>query len=260
MSLSQPSLKNPAQRFFRWSGGEEKGGVVTWYDKEAEEEKQVDLPFSFVVLDELHTIGGFSDADRSSYWANEVRDLKKNELVVKTGSGTKARGIYDKLADVRSKGAKYAKSVYIAFKDETGELTIGNIKLMGAALTAWIEFTGKYDITKCAVALTGADGPKKKGSTKYYVPIFEGQNMSQSTLEAAKALDRELQAYLNQYLSYKPTDEPEDDEDDTTDYTADPTEQPGSEEAPAAQRPAATEKPAKKAEGDDTINIKDVPF
>jgi hypothetical protein len=250
MSFSEPSIKNPATRFFRWSGGEAKGGVLTWYDKESEEEKKVDFPFSFVVLDELNTIGGFSDADKSSYWSNEVRNLKRDELVVKTGSGVKARGIYDKLADVRSKGAKYAKSVYVSYKDETGELAIGNIKLMGAALTAWIEFTGKYNVTKCAVSLTGADGPKTKGTTKYFVPIFEGQNLSEETISKVTALDKELQSYLRQYLSYVPDDQPQ--EETATKEDVEVEDVPESEVAPDVKQ--------ENNEGDETIKVSDVPF
>lgn len=259
MSLSQPQIKNPATRYLRWSGGEEKGGVLTYWDKEAEEEKTVDLPFSFIVLDELNTITGFSEADHSGYWSNEVRNITKDVLTVRTGSGVKGRGTYKsaEIESLKSTGAKYAKSIYIAFKDETGELAIGNFKASGAALTEWIEFNKKYDISKCAVSLTGSDGPKKKGSIKYFVPIFEGQEMSTETLEAAKKLDQELQQYLRSALSYT-DDEPVSDGDDKWVDIPVEEEEPKAVEEKTEEK--AEEKPAKKTVVADDTDISNVPF
>ena len=51
MSFSNPTAKNPATRFMQWRGGEEGGGRVTWYDKENQEEREVQLPVSLIVLD-----------------------------------------------------------------------------------------------------------------------------------------------------------------------------------------------------------------
>jgi hypothetical protein len=203
MSRSNPTPNNPAVRFLQWSGGTEDKGKLTYWDKQAGERKTVELPFTFMVLDQLHTMGGFSDEDQSGYWSNEVRNLQEEDLIVRTRNGTKATGKYRDLGDVKSKGAKYAKSVYIAYKDEdTEQLVIGNIKLMGAALTAWIDFTRAFDVYKCGVTISGAD-EGKKGSVTYYIPKFDSHTVSRETNADAVVLDKELQQYLKTYLTEK---------------------------------------------------------
>lgn len=263
MSLSNPQVKNPATRFMQWRGGEDGGGRVTWYDKEAEEEKEMKLPFSFIVLDELTTITGFSEKDHSGFWSNEVRNTMTDELVVRTKAGIVARGLYGKISEsIKAKGAKYATSVYIAFKDESGELVIGNFKVAGAALTAWIEFKKKFDVSQCAVYLNDKPKKGKKGSTTYFIPVFEGQELGDATKKAAIRLDEDLQRYLNTYLSRKPdieeTVDTDDDDIEIEDiHDIEGLDKPAEPETPAeAPAPAA----APKETGDKTINLKDVPF
>lgn len=208
MSLSQPSVRNPSVRNFRWKGG---SGLLTYWDKEAEKEVEVELPFGFSVLDELNCISGFNASDQSGYYSNEVRILANDDIVVKSKSGTKFRGLYAKIKDeVKANGGKYAKSLYVAFKDETGELVIGNLKLSGASLTAWIEYTGKYDPYKCASVLIEAKSAKK-GATHYFMPVFDGQNIKAETLNEARKLDVTLQQYLKTYLARVPDDTDNDD-------------------------------------------------
>ena len=281
MSRSRPTAKNPATRFLQWKGGAEKisetvdgkkseryeGGKLTWYDKEAQTDVEVQLPFSFLVLDTLHTITGYSESNRSGFWSNEVRNLKNETLVVKTkqGSGvrTVAKGTYDQIKDeIKSQGGKYTQSVYIAYKGEGGDLQIGHIKISGAALTAWIEFQKKFDVNKCAVFITDEPKLEKKGSNYYFSPVFDGQNVSEATEEEAQKLDEELQRYLDTYLSRKvedddayatSVDELEDEDDDDADTTSD---EPAEEPAKAKAAPA----PAPKKQDDDKINLADVPF
>lgn len=250
MSRSNPTIKNPATRFMQWRGGETGGGKVTYYNKETETEIDVQLPFTFLVLDELNAISGFNNNEKSSYWSNEVRNITKDTFVVKTKSGTKANGKYADLGDIKSKGAKYAKSVYVAFKDETGELVIGNIRIMGAALTAWIDLQKQFDVSKCAVIITESPVKDKKGATTYFIPVFEVRNISDETESEAVALDRHLQAYLSVYLSSKPeADEIEEYDDDGFDPSV-------ATNAPVAE-PVNIGTPK---ESDDTINIRDVSF
>ena len=290
MSLSKPQLKNPATRFLQWRGGAEafkgddgktrhEGGKVTYYDKDAQENYEVDLPFIFIVLDELTTITGFSEKDQSGFWSNEIRDLSREKLVVKTKSGTVASGLYGEISEgIKGKGAKYAQSVYIAFKDEDGNLQIGNIKIAGAALTAWIEFKKRFDISQCAVFITDEPKLEKKGTNYYFSPVFEGQNLSNAARDAAVKLDQELQKYLNTYFAQKPeADDLEELEDEIeaeaeeNEARADAAAEEASkveplnmdpdddeeEAAPAPKKKVA----AKKSSGDDKkINLADVPF
>lgn len=152
-----------------------------------------------MVLDQLATITGFSDQDQSSYWSNEVRSVAKEKLTVKTSKGVQQTGLYKDLAEVRSKGAKYAKSVYVAFDDGDG-LVIGNIKMAGAALTSWIEFSRKYVVMNGKVSVTGSE-EAKKGATVYYIPTFAWTPSDTGEDEVAIDLDKELQSYLSQYLN-----------------------------------------------------------
>lgn len=197
MSRSNPTPQNPAKRFFKWSGSK---GELVYYDKEKQEEITVKLPFSFLVLDQLATMTGFSEQDGSQYWSNEVRSTAKEEFAVKTSKGTKQTGLYKDLADVRSKGAKYAKSIYIAFKDGKDGFVIGNLKASGAALTAWIEFSNKNVVSLGKITVTGSE-EAKKGATVYHIPTFEWSNADTDEDEIAKELDKELQVYLSLYLS-----------------------------------------------------------
>jgi len=278
MSRSNPTVKNPATRFFQWRGGAEafkgedgktrhEGGRVTWYDKEAQQENEMALPMTFIVLDELTTITGYSEKDQSGFWSNEVRNLSSEKLVVKTKSGTVASGVYGDISEnIKGRGAKYAVSAYIAFKDDEGELALGNIKISGAALTAWIEFKKRFDVMQCAVFISDEPKLEKKGSNYYFSPVFEGQNISDATEASSKALDEELQRYLNTYFSRKPEveeleeveDEIDDeDEEETTESNA-TGEDDEADEAPAPKRVAKEKATAEPA--DKKINLADIPF
>lgn len=255
MSFSKPTAKNPSTRFMQWRGGFDGGGRLTWYDKSEETEKDVELPLSFVVLDELNTITGFSEKDQSSFWGNEVRNLQKDELVVRTKSGVVDRGLYAHIAErIKAKGAKYAKSVYIAFKDDTGEFVIGNIRFSGAALTAWIDLNKKFNTSECAVILTEAPKQGKKGATKYWIPVFETLALSDATTKVAMQLDQELQSFLDIYLNQQ--------QDISTEVMAeDYEEDDDQEEADEDEQEVSVAKSApKQEEKKDSINLKDVPF
>jgi hypothetical protein len=195
MSRSNPTLENPAKRFFTWKGG---AGKLVWYDKEAKQEVEVKQPFSFMVLDQLATITGYDDKDESGYWSNEVRSVAKEPFTVKTAKGIKEVGLYKDLA-VRKWGAKYAKSIYIAYKE--GDVwVIGNLKASGAALTAWIEFGRKYNPNEGKVAIVASE-EATKGATKYHIPVFEWSASDSNENDIAIGLDQTLQTYLNQYLT-----------------------------------------------------------
>ena len=284
MSLSNPTTSNPSKRFMQWRGGAEKivekdakgnkseryeGGAVTFYDKESEENINVPLPFSFIVLDELATITGFHEPSNSGFWSNEVRNTVTDELIVRRKDGIVARGLYGKISEkIKAQGAKYAISCYVAYKDDEGELQIGNLKISGAALSAWLDFKKRFDITQCAVFITEEPKLEKKGTNYYFSPVFDGQNMSEATKSAAIELDKELQQYLNTYLSRRPeVDDAEIVDDEEIEAEAEENERRADEAAEeAAKLPPeedndAEEAPApKKAAADKPKNLSDVEF
>ena len=249
MSRSNPTPTNPANKFFTWKGST---GELVYYDKEKKENISVKLPFTFLVLDQLATVTGFAEQDQSSYWSNEVRNIVREELTVRTSAGTKQVGLYKDLADVRSKGAKYAKSIYISYKDGD-EWVIGNIKASGAALTAWIELSNTCAVGNGKVTLTGST-EAKKGTTKYFVPTFKWDSSDTNEDEIAIELDKELQVYLSQYLAKRDDRVPAEDVDPELGKAT------PEQEADFAKRKAAKKDVVIEDIGDEPINLDDIPF
>lgn len=203
MSLSNNTeLINPATRFFEWNGDK---GNFKYYDKEAKKQVQLPLPFTFIVLDVLSKIGGFCEADNSGYWSNEVRDLKKESFVVRTKKGKAFTGIHEAVKSAALSGAKFAQSVYIAYKGDNGNLQIGNITMIGSSLGAFIDFKKKSKVYDGATTVKEIlEG--KKGKTVYQMPVFKLIPRSQETFDECVALDKELQEYLKLYFKKNSTE------------------------------------------------------
>lgn len=213
MSRSNPTdgVRNPSTRWFEWAGGDE-GGFVRWYDKDAKQHVKVDGAFTFLLLDELSTVKGWHEPSESSIYANEVRDLRQDALVVKSFKGGElATGLYASIKDrIVAKGGHYHGSIYLAYKEGDG-LRIGNLGLKGAALSAWMDFKKATPTKKNAndktlkayfvdaVTVAGYE-QAKKGGTTYRVPKFSLKPVGESTNEQALALDAELQTFLSDYL------------------------------------------------------------
>jgi hypothetical protein len=268
MSLSRPTAQNPAVRFYDWSGSR---GQLEYWDKEKSERIAIKLPFKFIVLDELHTITGYSDPDQSGFWSNEVRTTRE-DFTVRTKRGVKYVGPYknDQGIVQTPQGSKYAKSIYIAFKNGD-EWVIGNIKASGVALSAWIDHSSKHKTEGNITAITGST-EGSKGATTFQIPTLAyGGSPDEATLEIATDLDTQLQGYLDTYLAapkYDDNAEPVNDWDDVGKATP---EQIADFEA----RKAAAKQPAKDASddlppakpdvviediGDEPINLDDIPF
>lgn len=190
---------NPAKRYYEWVGSK---GCLKYFDKERGEKGEiveVPLPFSFLVLDKLSTIKGYSDADQSGFWSNEIRDIKKEPFTVRTKKGIVSTSLYEHLAPVLNQGACYCQSVYIAVKGDQG-LEICNFQIHGSAIGEWINLCKGKDIYKYAVSIVGAT-PAKKGATSYFIPQFKlSSNITPETEAEAVDLDRELQEYLASYF------------------------------------------------------------
>lgn len=195
MSRSNPTITNPAKHFLKWSGSE---GKLVYYDKAKQEDVEMKLPFEFLLLDQLATITGFCKPDKSSYWSNEVRSVAQYPFTVRTSKGIKQEGLYKELADVRAKGAKYAKSLYIAYIEDK-EWCIGNIKASGAALTSWIEFSNTCAVGNGKIRVVGKK--EEEGvAGPYYSPTFEWDHATEEEDQEAVKLDQVLQKYLKTYL------------------------------------------------------------
>lgn len=192
-------LVNPAQRFFEWSGG---NGTVTYYDRETKENIEVPLPFRFLVLDKVAQVGGGIDRNGQyeGFWSNAIRNTKTQPITVRSKSGVEAQGLYDQIKG--TPGVKWITGLYIAYHDDDGTLIIGYLKIKGAALNAWIEFTKAHkNIYKGAFGITGSK-KAKKGTNTYYEPVFEHfPKVSEESDKAAIELDVHLQEYLTAYFA-----------------------------------------------------------
>jgi len=184
-----------AKQTYDWQGST---GKIKYYDRATKENKFLDLPFTFIVLDKLATIVGFSDADQSGFWSNDIRDITKDRLHIRTKKGLEDEGLYKELAHVLNKGAKYAQVLYIGYKEEK-ELIIAKLLIHGAAIGAWIDFCKGKDIYKNAVTIVGATAAKK-GATNYFIPEFKVKEITEETDKKAMLLDAELQDYLKLYF------------------------------------------------------------
>jgi len=219
-------IQNPCNKWFKWTG---KHGKIVYYDKLTKENVEVKAPFTFLLLDVLATVKGFDESNKESIWSNEVRNVKTTPLEVKKGSSLFKSGLYaDIKADIIAAGGAYAASCYIAFKDETGKLVIGNITMAGSSLGggvhkpadkamkdievgAWIQFAkdNNKEIYNKAVQIVGKDERMcTQGAVEFYCPKFALIDTTPETDKAAIELNKELQAYLETYLKIeaKPTE------------------------------------------------------
>jgi hypothetical protein len=199
MSLSSPTLKNPAEHYFEWKGGD---GHIEFYDREKQARVTVPLPLEFIVLDQLNGVTGWSDQNNVGIWSNETRSTK-DDFTVRAGKRVLYVGPYKDeqgINQVAGFGGKYIKVVYIAHKNRNGELIIGCFGLTGAALNAWIDFTKAHSVTSGKVKLAGKT-EEKKGATTYQVPVFEFTAWTDDEYNAAIKADGELQVFLGQYLT-----------------------------------------------------------
>lgn len=210
MSLSKPRTNtSPVQRRFELKLA---AGSATYYDSEAKQNVTVtgpagtwengatytaDAPFKFIVLDTLSFIGGFNEPLNSGIWSNEIRSTRDEKLTVRTSKGVLVEGYYaDIKGDIAKDGGKFGNSVYIAYQDG-GEWKLGNLKLIGAGVSAWFDFKeGKYFDSDPGVSITGWVG-KKKGRNEYFEPIFASWAVPPADIAEAAELDETLQEFLS---------------------------------------------------------------
>ena len=196
-AFSQPTT-NPVGKFFEWKSNEK---TFVYFDKETKTNVTVPLPFKFLVLDELHTIKGWNDATESGIYANEVKFISRDEMVVKPFKGNEiARGLYKDIKEkAKAAGGHYVKSIYIMLEDGS----IANLQLKGAACQAWGDFTskGKQRLLDEWVSVVGFD-EAKKGSVKYTTPIFGYlASIGDAENDLANEAFNTLEAYLKTYLA-----------------------------------------------------------
>ena len=195
-AFAQPQ-SNPATKFLSWKSNDK---CFSYYDKEAQANVKVELPFKFLVLDELHTISGWNDASSSGIYSNEVKFISKETMTVKPFKGNEiAKGLYKDIKEkIVAAGGHYVKSIYIMLEDGS----LANIQLKGAAVQKWGEFTQKTRNRlpdEWIIVKDTLEG--KKGAVKFYTPnfTFDG-SLNEEQANQADDCFNTLETYLKAYL------------------------------------------------------------
>jgi hypothetical protein len=212
MSRSNPNeggSNNPATRYFEWNG---EHGVVRYYDRDLKKNIDVGSDFTFILLDQLGSVRGWHDASDSGIYSNEVKDTRQEAMVVKAfKGGTLAEGIYRDIKDrVATVGGQFVTSLYLAYKDDDGALKIGVLRVKGAALKSWMDFSkaNRADLYKKAIRIKGyTEG--KKGKVVFRVPTLLLATITDDTNAVALNLDTELQQFFKSYFKRTKRDQVE---------------------------------------------------
>ena len=188
---------NPATKFIDWKSNEK---CFSYYDKEEAKNVLIPLPFTFLVLDELHTIKGWNDATSSSIYSNEVKFISKEVMTVKPFKGNEiAKGIYKDIKEkIVAAGGHYTKSIYIMLEDGT----LANIQLKGSAVQKWGDFSQKTKSRFADEWVTVANVEEgKKGAVKFTTPLFSFQkSLTADECNLADTAFNTLETYLKAYL------------------------------------------------------------
>ena len=198
--LDRPVTKsaNPTSKFLEWKSDEK---CFSYYDKENKTNVKVPLPLHFIVLEEYHTVKGFSDADQTGIYANEVLQISAEKMEVKTFKGRViAKGIYNEIKqNVNAGGGTYHKSMYVV--NEKGELV--NISFKGAVVSKWSKFTekGQFKRLKSEWVKIETVEEHQKGKVKYTTPNFEfSKKVTQKDIDLIMPKVEEFTEYMKNYF------------------------------------------------------------
>jgi hypothetical protein len=192
---------NPAEFYAEWDGA---NGQLYYYDKSEKENVYLPKDFKFVVLEQLNTVAGFNKERKRSFYANDVRDLRYEELNVRLDGQTVAKGKWEDIKDtLKAHGGKFAKSIYIAYKDENGRMGIGHIKASGAFVGEWFQFTKENAAKSGGVMIAGTE-KRKEGTVEFVVPVFKAFTLPDAAFAEAVERYNEVREYLESYFSYVP--------------------------------------------------------
>lgn len=268
MSRSNPSeaTQNPSTRWIEWSG---ERGQFEYYDKIEKKTISLGDKLQFLLLETMFSVTGYHKPSNSGIYSNEVKDTRKDQLVVKSfRGGPLAEGFYGDIKEaVGSKGGKFTSKLYIGYKDGP-DLKIGCLSLSGAALSIWMEFSkaNRQDIETHAVQFSGHE-ERVNGRVTYCIPAkISLLKVSDEANEAAIALDRDiLQPYLNAYLKKNRSEhleaqEPEKEDDFTEARKAQAAEWQAAEEEDRRQRSGGDAKLRELANREPYVDSSGIPF
>lgn len=198
--------KNPATKFLQWKSNDK---CFAYYDKSENDNIQIKLPFKFQFLEHFHTVKGWNDESESGIYSNEVKFISKEELKVRAFKAKwTLEGLYSDIRpDIRDKGGVYYRSVYVI--DENGDII--NLQLKGAVVSAYSDFLNEHEnkIEGSWVVINKSED-KKKGATKYSVPVFEvGNAFTKDEMALADEKYKDIVNYFDKYSKQVDVEEPE---------------------------------------------------
>ena len=198
--INRPVTKSvsPISKYLEWKSNDK---CFSFYDKENKTNVLVNLPLEFIVLEEYHTVKGFSDSDQTGIYANEVLQISAEEMEVKTFKGRViAKGVYNEIKQtVNGAGGTYHKSMYIVTKD--GELL--NLSFKGAVVGKWSKFTekGQFKRLKSEWVSIKTVENHKKGMVSYSTPDFEfSKKITQKEIDGIMPKVTEFTEYMANYF------------------------------------------------------------
>jgi hypothetical protein len=162
------SYEKPAEMYLEWKSDD---NSFSYYDKAQGKNITVD-PGKFLFLMDRSTIKGWSEADQSGIYSNEVKNLSTDDLNVRTFSGKAiASGKYADIKEaIQKAGGTFTKSIYAMMEDGT----IINFQLRGVSLRQWMDFTAKSRRRLPDEWITIASVEEgKKGRVTFSFPNFE---------------------------------------------------------------------------------------
>jgi hypothetical protein len=93
------SYEKPATMYLEWSSNDK---CFKYWNNDDKENVLVQLPFTFLVLKEMHTVKGWHDKSQSGIYANEVKNISSEVIEVKSfKGGLLAKGIYKEIKEIK---------------------------------------------------------------------------------------------------------------------------------------------------------------
>jgi hypothetical protein len=197
-------VANPVNYYISFGGD----GVFSYWDKEAKQKVTLGSDVEFVVMDTRSAITGWNDDAKGRVYSNKVKSTVKEELTVRCGAATLAKGLYADIKEkVKSVGGKFCIEVFALMKIDD-EFQPVQIDLSGAALGCWMSFVDELGGPWAVYAFTiktALGEQKKKGSVKFFEVKFSTDELTSEVNEMANAFnDDMLQPYLMSVTTQSP--------------------------------------------------------
>jgi hypothetical protein len=214
MSRTKPEehTANPTEYKLEWVG-KRLGGYFKVWDRDSETEFKVELPLRFAYLDCMKSVAGYNKPVKRSFYSNEVRYTKNEELEVKYSKDGQTtvvtKGLWNDIKGLDGmKGAKFCSVVYATLLTSTSDKIPGGslvkLPLTGTCNSAWIDLKMADGE---AFEITGFED-LENGSTEYRSPVIVKIEITDDEGATADEHDTALQAFFDASKAPKANETP----------------------------------------------------